>query len=182
VIRRLWLPAAALLATGLGVVRLAAGAAPATPPATPPAAPSARPPAVARMICAAEVRGDVAEALRLPAAPPTSSTWDGATFTCTYRLPAGPMVLSVHESPDPAAALAHLAALRVRLPSTTDAPGLTPGAFRTNTGTVALAKDRDTLLVDTTGLPAQFGPQRQKRTDLAYEVASVVLGCWTGDE
>jgi hypothetical protein len=27
-----------------------------------------------------------------------------------------------------------------------------------------------------------FGPQQQRRTDLAYEIASDVLGCWTGDE
>ena len=39
-----------------------------------------------------------------------------------------------------------------------------------------------TLRVDATGLPAVFGTQKQKRTDLAYEIASDVLGCWTGDE
>jgi hypothetical protein len=27
-----------------------------------------------------------------------------------------------------------------------------------------------------------FGPQRQRRTDLAFEIASDVLGCWTGDD
>ena len=40
-------------------------------------------------------------------------------------------------------------------------------------------KDNQTLKVDTTGLPPVFGPEGQKRTDLAYEIASDVLGCWT---
>jgi len=30
-------------------------------------------------------------------------------------------------------------------------------------------------------LSAVFGSQQQRRTDFAYEVASDVLGCWTGD-
>ena len=50
------------------------------------------------------------------------------------------------------------------------------------TGTVVVIKDSQTLTVDATGLPAVFGAEDQKRTDLAYEVASDVLGCWTGDE
>jgi hypothetical protein len=34
------------------------------------------------------------------------------------------------------------------------------------------------LQVDTTALPEMFGPQQQRRTDLAYEMATVVMGCW----
>jgi hypothetical protein len=30
-------------------------------------------------------------------------------------------------------------------------------------------------------LPQEFGANGQRRTDLAYEVASDVMGCWTGD-
>ena len=46
---------------------------------------------------------------------------------------------------------------------------------------MVVVKDNETLTVDATGLPAVFGSQQQKRTDLAYEIASDVLGCWTGD-
>jgi hypothetical protein len=174
--RRPVLLGAALLLAGLTVARLAAGA------DTPPAAAGPQPSAIAAMVCGAEVRGDVGEALGLPALPPATSTWADHVFTCTYRLPAGPLVLAVQDSPNPAAAQRYLAAERSRLRPTTAAAGLTDGAFRTRSGIVGLSKDSDTLTVDASGLPAEFGPQRQKRTDLAYEVASVVLGCWTGDD
>jgi hypothetical protein len=178
---------AALLLAGLTVARLAAGAdappgAAGLQPSASPSAGTDRPSAIAAMVCGAEVRGDVGEALGLPAPPPATSTWADHVFTCTYRLPAGPLVLAVRDSPNPAAAHRYLAAERSRLRPTTTAAGLTDGAFRTRSGIVALSKDSDTLTVDASGLPAEFGPQQQKRTDLAYEVASVVLGCWTGDD
>ena len=39
-----------------------------------------------------------------------------------------------------------------------------------------------TLTVDTTRCPPSSGASSQKRTDLAYEIASDVLGCWTGND
>ena len=143
---------------------------------------AAEPPALAVMVCGDEVRGDITKVLSLPAQPATSATWVDQLYSCTYRLPMGPMVLSVKQSADDAAAHAYYLAQRKRIGSTVDTAGLGQYAYRTPTGTVGLVKDSVTLTVDATGLPAQFGSQGQKRTDLAYEVASVVLGCWTGDE
>ncbi len=40
-------------------------------------------------------------------------------------------------------------------------------------------KDNETLVVDARRLPAVFGAEQQKRTDLATEIASDVLDCWT---
>ena len=45
-----------------------------------------------------------------------------------------------------------------------------------------MLKDNQIFVVDTTVLPAVFGANGQERTALAYEVASDVLDCWTGDE
>jgi hypothetical protein len=143
---------------------------------------AAKPPALAVMVCGDEVRGDIAKVLALPAAPATSATWVDQLYTCTYRLPMGPMVLSVKQSADDAAAHAYYQAERTRIGSTVDTAGLGQYAYLTPAGIVGLVKDNVTLTVDATGLPARFGSQGQKRTDLAYEVASVVLGCWTGDE
>jgi hypothetical protein len=42
-------------------------------------------------------------------------------------------------------------------------------------------KDDKTLQVDTTGPPARIGQHDQTPADLAYEVASDILGCWNGD-
>lgn len=140
------------------------------------------PSAAAQMICSAELRADLATAtgLRVPAA--TAPRWSGHVYSCTYRLPMGTLALSVTESADEAAAKAHAAALRRQLEGPRSLDGLTEVAFGTPTGVVALVKDSDTLQVDATALPARFGSQQQKRADFAYEVASIVLGCWTGDD
>ncbi len=75
------------------------------PTSSPPAGEA--PPALAAMVCGAEIRGDVATILSLPAPPPASSTWAGHLYTCTYQLPVGPLVLSVRHFPGEAAARRH---------------------------------------------------------------------------
>jgi hypothetical protein len=144
---------------------------------------SSQPPSeTAAMVCGADVTGDVARVLSLPAPPPTTSTWVDQLFTCDYSLPMGPLTLSVKESPDPAAAATYFDGQRGRLGETAPAPGLGERAYATPTGTVVVIKDAMTLTVDATGLPEVFGDNGQRRNDFAYEVASVVLGCWTGHE
>ena len=132
----------------------------------------------AKMVCAGDVRDEVKTVLKLSAPAPVSTTWRDQLYTCTYTLPMGKMVLSVKESAGKPAALEYFRALRARLGNTQPAPGLGEQAYATKAGTVVVLKDNTTLRVDTTGLPAVFGPQQQRRTDLAYEIASVVLGCW----
>ena len=132
----------------------------------------------AKMVCTGDVRDEVKNVLKLSSPAPISTTWRDQLYTCTYTLPMGKMVLSVKESAGKPAAVAYFQALRTRLGGTQPAPGLGEQAYATKTGTVVVLKDNTTLRVDTTGLPAVFGPQQQRRTDLAYEIASVVLGCW----
>jgi hypothetical protein len=139
------------------------------------------PSAAALMVCSDETRAAIAQVLALPDRPTATATWREHTYTCSYRLPAGSFVLSVTESADGAAAGRYLADVRRRLGTTSDLAGLTEGAFGTAAGNVLLRKDNDVLQVDATALPAVFGTQGQKRTDFAYEIASDVLGCWTGD-
>jgi hypothetical protein len=185
--RRLAVLAGALVLAGLATARLAAGSTPDSARTSAPAAASAPtgtagPSATASMVCGDEIRGDIRTALALPAAPVGRSTWADSLFTCTYPLSWGPLVLSVKESPTDAAARAWFTAGRAGLAGAQDAPGLGEGAYAGPAGTVVVIKDNDVLTVDTTGLPVEFGPRHQRRTDLAYEVASVVLGCWTGTD
>lgn len=142
---------------------------------------STGPSAATRMICSAEVRGDITTVLALKSVARSTPSWRDHLYTCTYRLPMGALVLSVKQSDDSASAKRYAAGLRNRLGQTHALAGLTSIAFATSTGTVALVKDNDTLQVDATRLPAQFGSQQQKRNDFAYEIASTILGCWTGD-
>jgi hypothetical protein len=91
------------------------------------------------------------------------------------------MTLTVHVLPGTAQAGAELDADRARTPGADTLPGLGERAWGTPAGTAVVLKDNQILTVDTTALPEVFGANDQKRTDLAYEVASDVLGCWTGD-
>lgn len=159
------------------------------PGMTPPAAPSGSskgstasapgPSAAAQMVCSADIKDKVKQVLSLSSSPVTHSTFVDHRFTCTYDLPMGPLKLSVQDSPSKAAAGTYFTGLRPTLGTTDTLIGLGERAYGTPSGTVVVLKDSQTLSVDATGLPTVFGAQQQKRTDLAYEIASDVLGCWT---
>ena len=151
--------------------------------ATMSAVPAAQAPSeAAKMVCSQDIRDQVGKVLGLSTPAPVRASWQDQLYSCTYALPMGTMVLSVKQSAGKAAAGDYFAGLRRQLGRTAPLLGLGEQAYATTTGTAVVLKDNFTLRVDTTGLPAVFGPQRQRRTDLAYEIASDVLGCWTGDE
>jgi hypothetical protein len=146
------------------------------------AAPAAdRPSAAAQMICADETREAIKTVLTLKTTPVGKATWTDHLYTCTYALPMGTLHLSVKESTNATTAGAYYTEQRKAAPHAAELAGLTDSAFGTPDGTVVLRKDNDVLRVDATGLPAVFGAQQQKRADFAYELASDILGCWTGD-
>lgn len=167
--------AAALLLTGCGA---SPGTHPTVQSTTHPAT-SSKPSVAAQMICSDDIMGKVKQVLKLRSTPATHTTFVDQRFTCTYDLPMGPLALSVKDSPGKPAAGAYFTALRPTLGATESLIGLGEKAYGTSTGTVVVLKDSQTLRVDATGLPPVFGSEGQKRTDLAYEIASDVLGCWT---
>lgn len=136
------------------------------------------PSAAAKMVCAGDVPAQVKTVLNLNAPAPTSASWQDQLYTCTYTLPMGKMVLSVKESASKPAARDYFHTLRLELGDTKPLLAVGEQAYATATGTAVVLKDNMTLRVDTTGLPAVFGPQQQRRTDLAYEMATIVMGCW----
>ena len=143
----------------------------------------AGPSASARMICGSETRRNVTTLTALRTPPPTKATWADHVYTCSYQLPAGPLVLSVKESPDVPAARRYFNALRAGLGRTqplTGLAGLGLPAYENTTGKVVFLKDNMTLEVNATALPGQVGPQHTSPADLAYTVATGVLACWTG--
>lgn len=186
--------AAALLLAGCGAPRASEAAsmpgmsmapgqtmAPSASASKPPAA-AGGPSAAAKMVCSDDIKSKVKQVLKLSTDAPTRTSFVDHLYTCTYTLPQGPLVLSVHDSASKAAAGAYYTALRPTLGQTSGLPGLGEHAYGTSRGTVVVLKDSQTLVVDATALPSMFGSDHQKRTDLAYEIASDVLGCWTGDD
>jgi hypothetical protein len=142
----------------------------------------ATPPENASMVCSDEIRGKVQQVLKLPALPTVHASWIKQVYTCTYDLPVGPMVLTVQVAPTKTAAEAAFQARQKATAGAATLLGLGEHAYATADGTATVIKDAMTLTVDTTALPAVFGAEQQKRTDLAYEIASDVLGCWTGND
>ena len=140
---------------------------------------AAKPSASTAMICNAETHKAIAEVLRLPHSPTSSSSWADDVYTCTYRLAIGNLVVSTKQSHDATTARRYFAAARGRLAPTETLYGLGAAAYGNRAGIVVLVKDDDTLTVDARGLPAVFGPENSKRYDFAYQIASDILGCWT---
>jgi hypothetical protein len=149
-----------------------------------PSSQNAAPSASAQLVCGSEIKGDIATMLNLHPAPATTTAWSNHLYTCTYHLKGGPLVLSVKESGGVPAADAYFTALRGKLGTTKPLAGLdglgSPG-YDTTDGKVVVRKDDKTLQVDASALPAVYGSNHQSRADLAYEVASDILGCWNGD-
>lgn len=139
------------------------------------------PSATAHMVCAEETRATLSTMLAGAAVPPGTANWDDPVYTCTFTLPVGRLVISVTEGADSATTSRAFTALQHRLGRTHDLLGLGQASYASSNGDVVLRKGHNILRVDATGLPAQFGRQQQKRTDFAYETASIILGCWTGD-
>lgn len=123
---------------------------------------------------------NIATVLGLDATPPAVSSWKNQVYACTYALPTGPLMLTVKQSTDPAAATDYFKLLRPTLGDTSTLAGLGQEAYGTAAGKVVLVKDNDTLMVDATAQPAFLGAYQAKRADFAYQVASDILGCWTG--
>jgi hypothetical protein len=143
---------------------------------------STSPPKNAAMVCGDELRGEIGQVLDLSSPPAATSTWANSVYTCTYDLAAGPLVLSVNVAPTKSKAGAYFDSRKQQAADATPQVGLGERSFGTANGSVTVIKDAMTLTVDATKLPPVFGTNQQKRADFAYEVASVVLGCWTGDE
>ena len=103
-------------------------------------------------------------------------------YTCTYRLPAGRLVISVKESGTVPSAHTYFTALRGNLGAShtlRGLPALGLPAYETTDGTVVFVKDDKTLHVDGTGLPRNAA-NGESRTNLAYTIATDILGCWNG--
>lgn len=137
----------------------------------------------ARMVCGPEIRRDVTMVLALPTPPAARTTWTNNLYTCAYQLPTGRLLLSVKDAYDHASAVAYFASLSQHLGTTSTLTGMSAlglPAFEAAGGVVVFLKDDKTLEVDASDLRGQVIPDHQTPSDLAYTVATDVLGCWTG--
>jgi hypothetical protein len=135
---------------------------------------------VSKMVCASEAPRDVGLALGEKATV-TSPTWVSHLYTCRYVYPNATLTMSVKELSSVAETTAYFESLGAQLGMARSIGNLGQGAFQTTNGSVVVRKDYKVLLVDSTGLPAQFGNPPTTSGDVAVTAAIVVLGCWSGD-
>ncbi|TMK54264.1 MAG: hypothetical protein E6G60_22385 [Actinobacteria bacterium] len=134
----------------------------------------------AQMVCAPEAQKDLASVLGVSSTAVETPTWVDHLYSCRYDYADGAMTLSVKELSSKAQTSAYFDSLRTQFGKKRPVVGLGQGAFVTTNGSVVVRKDYKVLLVDTSGLPARFGPFSANRAKTAIDVGVTVLGCWTG--
>ena len=138
------------------------------------------PSAIARMVCAKEAAGEIAQVVGARAAV-TSPTWTDHLYSCRYRYREGTMVLSVKELSSWTQTYAYFDELAETLHKTTPVKGLGQSAFVVGDGSVVVRKDWKILLVDISGLHGMVGSPPNPRDTVALDAAAVILDCWSGD-
>jgi hypothetical protein len=135
---------------------------------------------ISKMVCASEAQGEIKRVLGVTAhvAPPT---WVDHLYSCRYEYPNGTFVLSVKELSSWPQTYAFFHLLGKSMGDTGTLGNLGQGAFTTSDGSVVVRKDWKVLLVNIAPLPPQFGKPSTSKADVAYTVASIILGCWAGD-
>jgi hypothetical protein len=123
------------------------------------------------MLCQAEVRQELAQALGLDAAG--QSTWTSPVYTCRYDYPAGALILTMRDLADPEAYLASR-----RNAGSADVPGLGVPAFARPDSILVVRRDNSVLEVDVSALPDPVGDPPRPRRDVAVAVAGIILHCW----
>jgi predicted small secreted protein len=135
----------------------------------------------AKMVCANEAQRELASTLGVSTDAPITPTWVDHLYSCRYVYTNGAIALSVKEVSNRAQTTAYFDMLGQQLGRTGALNGLGQGAFTTTNGDVVVRKDYKVLLVDISGLPAQFGVPPTSSADIAVTVADVIMGCWSGE-
>ena len=138
------------------------------------------PSTIATMICRPKARLEIASVLG-ELATVSRPTWVLHLYSCRYSYPTGSMVLSVKELSSWAQTKGYFRTLAEQMGTSQRLNGLGQAAIQTTDGSIVVRKDWKVLLVNSAGLPAQFGqPLTSSQAD-AESVADVILGCWSGD-
>ena len=132
------------------------------------------------MVCASDAQREITRVLGVSAHVATPS-WVGHLYSCRYEYPDGAFVLSVKELSSWPQTYSYFHSLGRVMGDTGALGNLGQGAFTASDGSVVVRKDWKVLLVDIAPLPGQFGKPPTSRADVAYTVASIILGCWAGD-
>jgi len=125
------------------------------------------------------VRDEIASALGVSETRVTTPTWSDHIYSCTYVYPNGSIVISVKELAKADTTTAYFNGLAAKLGKKDVIPGLAQGAFLAPNDDVVVRKDYKVLLVDVHGISQHFIPA-MSRSDVATNIASAIMSCWSG--
>ncbi|WP_104046122.1 hypothetical protein [Arthrobacter sp. ZGTC412] len=140
-----------------------------------------KPSDAALMVCGDQPMDRLAATLDLKQDPHTTNDWADSTFTCSYHLEQGDLVISVKEAKDQATALTYFDAMQALETDAKPIEGLANlgfPAYETADGSAVFQKDSFVLQVDAADLPATIGPDSVTRNALAYQLSTTILACW----
>ena len=134
----------------------------------------------AKMVCSTEARNDIASALGIKAKQVTKPTWDrnDHLYACDYVYPSGTVGLTVKEMSSGDETTAYFDRVKAKYGAVQKLE-IGQGAWLLRNGDIVVRKDYKVLLVDVTRIPANMIPA-MKRSDVAINVAAVIMSCWTG--
>jgi hypothetical protein len=139
------------------------------------------PSAAALMVCGDQPKERLRAILDLDTDPHTINSWADSTFTCTYHLAEGALVISVQEAADQASARKYFDAMQALAKDAAPIEGLANlgfPAYETADGSAVFQKDSFVLKVDASALPATLAPENITRNALAYQLSTTILACW----
>jgi hypothetical protein len=133
----------------------------------------------AEMVCSQEARDDIDVSLGINAKKITKPTWDEPNhiYACEYVYPRGKIRLEVKEMSSGDETTAYFEKVKAEQGAEQELPGLGQGAWVLDNGNVLVRKDYKTLIVDVSEAPKI---PAMRRSDVAINVASVIMSCWTG--
>ena len=135
----------------------------------------------AQMVCQPEARAEIASSLGVKETRVTTPKWDRARhlYSCTYVYPHATLGLSVKEMSSQQETTAYVNGIKQRYGVTQQLIGLGQGAWILKNNDVVVRKNYKVLLVDVHGVPTGF-VATMSRSDVATNVAVVIMGCWSG--
>jgi hypothetical protein len=133
----------------------------------------------AKMICAPEAQSEIDAALGVPTTAVTPPTWVDHVYSCTYEYANGSFTMSVKEFPTIRATVDYYDAQKPKHPIA-QLLELGQDGFVSRDTTAVVRKDNKVLMVDVSKLPAHFGTPPENHAAVSAAIATVILGCWTG--
>ena len=143
---------------------------------------TANPSKSAKMVCLPEVLGDLADNLGFKATRVTKPTWNDHIYSCTFVYPKGSFTLSTKELVSEQTTTDFFNAQKQKLGVKQNLFGLGQGAFLAKNDDVVVRKDYKVLIVDISNVPKPVGAfvPAMVRSDVAINIASVIMSCWVG--